>query len=90
MRMKGALRIVLRFCRIFFHIHTIFLAVEGEEVAIQDDTDSFQQAGIDTLPLEDIIHIGAVAVQLLCEPRCPPFLAMQFCLNFFSNIISVH
>ena len=50
------------------------------------DTNYAALTGIDTLPLEDIIHIGAVAVQFLCEPRCPPFLAMQFCFYFSSNM----
>ena len=56
------------------------------EVAVQDDADALQQAGIDALALEDVIHIGAVAVQLLCEPTHAALLATQLCLDFFADV----
>lgn len=82
--MDGALRMFLQNCRIIFHIYV--LAVEGEEVAMEDDTDALQQASVDALPLEDIVHIGAVAVQFACKPCHPALLALEFCPDFFAYV----
>ena len=64
----GALHFILQYCRIFFHIIAIFLTIKGKKVAVQDDADALEQAGVDSLSLEDVIHIGTVAVQLVCKP----------------------
>lgn len=74
----------LQISRIIFNIYV--LAVEGEEVAMEDDTDAFQQASVDALPLEDIVHIGAVAVQFACKPSHPALLALEFCPDFFAYV----
>ena len=74
----------LQISRIIFNIYV--LAVEGEEVAMEDDTDAFQQASVDALPLEDIVHIGAVAVQFACKPSHPALLALEFCFDFFAYV----
>lgn len=60
--MLNLLQIILHICRIIFLIKLIILAIQGEKVAVQDDTDTLQQTGINALALEDIVHIGAVAV----------------------------
>ena len=52
----------------FFLTIAIFLIIKGKEVAVQDDADALQQACVDALPLEDVVHIGAVTVQLVGEP----------------------
>lgn len=59
--MLKVLQIILHICRIIF-IKLIILAIQSEKVAVQDDTDTLQQTGINALALEDIVHIGAVAV----------------------------
>lgn len=60
-------QIILHICRIIF-IKLIILAIQGEKVAVQDDADALQQACVDALTLEDVVHIGAVTVQLVGEP----------------------
>lgn len=84
--MLNPLQIILQICRIIFIFDTVFLAIKGEEIAVQDDADAFQQACVDALTLEYVIHICAVAVQLLCEPSDTAFLTMQFLLYFFSDV----
>ena len=64
----------------------VFLTIKGKEVAVQDDADALEQAGVDALALEDVIHIGAVAVQLFCEPTRTAFLTVQLCLYFFTDV----
>lgn len=81
-----ALRMFLQICRIIFHINGFVLAVEGEEVAIEDDADALEQASVDALPLEDIVHVGAVAVQLACKPSHSALLALEFCFDFFAYV----
>ena len=79
-------QIILRICRIIFNINSIFLAIKSKEIAFQDHADALQQAGVNSLALEDVIHIGAVAVQLLCEPTHTALLAQQLSLDFFSDV----
>lgn len=70
-----------------FHV-VVFLAIEGKEVTVQDDTDALQQACVDTLALEDIVHVGAVTMQLVGEPGHTPLLTLQLCLDFFADVYS--
>lgn len=53
---------------------------------VQDVADAFQQARVDALALEDVIHIGAVTVQLVGEPGHPSLLTIKFCLDFPANV----
>ena len=53
---------------------------------MQDDADAFQQAGVDALALEDVIHIGAVTVQLVGEPGHPSLLTLQLRLDFSADV----
>ena len=68
-----------------FHV-VVFLAIECKEVAVQDDADALQQACVDALPLEDVVHIGAVTVQLVGEPGGATLLTIKFCLDFFADV----
>ena len=77
---------MLQLCRIIFYISAVFLAIKGKEVAVQDDADAFQQARINSFAPENVIHIGAVAVQLLCEPSGAAFLALQLRFYFFTEV----
>lgn len=45
-----------------------FLGEDSEEVAMQDDGDAHQQLGVDVLATEDVVNIGAVAVQFTGQP----------------------
>ena len=54
MGMLEALQIMLQVCSIIFNIVVVLLAIEGKEVAVQDDADAFQQARVDSLALEDV------------------------------------
>jgi len=72
----------------FFHVIAILLTIKGKEVAVQDDADALQQAGVDALALEDVVHIGAVTVQLVGEPGHTPLLTLQLCLDFFADVYS--
>ena len=69
-----------------FHVVAIIVIIQGEEVAVQDNADAFEQTCIDAFTLEDVIHIGAVAVQLVCEPTHAAFLTAQLCLDFFTDV----
>ena len=60
--MLNALQMILHICRIVFYVHTIVLAIEHKKVASQDLTNALQLAGIYALALENVIHVGAVAV----------------------------
>ena len=84
--MLSPLQDILQFCRIIFICGVVFLAIEEEEIVVKDDADALKQAGVNAFALEDIIHIGAVAVQLLCEPTNAALLAQQFCLDFFTDV----
>jgi len=86
MGMARALCIILQYCRIIFYVVDIFLTIKGKEVAMQDDADALEQAGIYALALEDVIHVGTVAVQLVCKPWYTSFLTMQFLSDFFTNM----
>ena len=74
MGMQNLLQIILHFCRNIFIFDTIFLAIKGEKVAVQDHADALKQTCINALALEDVIHIGAVTVQLVCKPTHTTFL----------------
>lgn len=69
-----------------FHVAAIIVIIQGEEVAVQDNANAFEQTCVDALALEDVIHIGAVAVQLVCEPTHAAFLTAQLCLDFFTDV----
>lgn len=69
-----------------FHVVAIIVIIQGEEFAVQDNADAFEQTCIDAFTLEDVIHIGAVAVQLVCEPTHAAFLTAQLCLDFFTDV----
>ena len=83
---SNELRILRHICRIIFNIYAVFPAIQGEEVAVQDNADAFEQTCIYAFALEDVIHIGAVAVQLVCEPTHAAFLTAQLCLDFFTDV----
>ena len=86
MGMPNPLQIILHFCRNIFIFDTIFLAIKGEKVAVQDHADALEQTCIYAFTLEDVIHIGAVTVQLVCEPSHTALLAQQLCLDFFTDV----
>ena len=77
---------MLRCCSIIFHIAVVFLAIKGKEIAVQDSADAFQQAGVDALTLEDIIHVGAVTVQFVGKPGHTSLLTLQLRLDFFTDM----
>ena len=56
---SNELWILRHICRIIFNIYAVFPAIQGEEVAVQDNADAFEQTCIDAFALEDVIHIGA-------------------------------
>ena len=60
--MLDVLCIILHICRNIFIFDALFLAIQGEKIAVKDDADTLEQAGIYSLALEDVIHIGAVAM----------------------------
>ena len=86
MGMARALCFILQYCRIIFYVVDIFLTIKGKEVAMQDDADALEQAGIYALALEDVIHVGTVAVQLGGQPSHAALLTMQFLSDFFTNM----
>ena len=69
-------------------IHTIssLRAIQHKEVTLEYRPDALQQNRVDALTLEDVIHVGAVAVQLLCKPRNATPLTAQLFLNFFPDV----
>lgn len=62
----------------------------GEKVAVKGGTDSKQQVCVYALALEDFVDVGAVAVELLCEPHHSVVLAAKFFLYNFANINVAH
>ena len=70
----------------FFLTIAIFLTIKGKEVAVQDNADALQQAGVDALALEDVVHIGAVTVQLVGEPGGATLLTIELCFYFFTYV----
>ena len=77
---------ILHICRNIFIFCIVFLAIQGEEIAVKDDADAFEQAGIYSLALEDVIYIGAVAMQLVSKPGHTTLLTLQLCLYFFTYV----
>jgi hypothetical protein len=86
MEMREAWQMFLRLRGIVFDTTFIVPAIKRKEIAIQDDADAFQQAGVNALSLEYVVHIGSVAVQLSSQPRHTTFLAMQLCFNLFTDM----
>lgn len=84
--MARALCFILQYCRIIFYVVDIFLTIKGKEVAMQDDADALEQAGIYALALEDVIHIGTVAVQLGGQPSHAALLSIELCFYFFTYV----
>ena len=82
----GVLYIVLHIRWIFFHTPKLFLAIEQEEVAVQHGTDALQQYRVDSLALEDVVHISAVTVEALGKPRHAAPLAAQLSFNLFTDV----
>lgn len=80
---------ILHICRNIFIFDALFLAIQGEEIAVKDDADALEQAGIYSLALEDVIYIGAVAMQLVSEPGHSTLLTLQLCLYFFTYGIGI-
>ena len=53
---------------------------------LQHGTDALQQYRVDTFTLEDVVYVGAVAVQLICKPRRAATLAAQLSFDFLSYV----
>ena len=53
---------------------------------LQSPGNLHQQGRIDTSTLEYIVHIGAVATKLVCEPRNGTTLPMKLLFYYFSNV----
>lgn len=64
----------------------LFLTIEQEEVTVQHGTDALQQYRVDSLALEDVVHISAVTVEATGKPRHAAPLATQLRLNFFPDV----
>lgn len=96
LRFTRLLQIMLRFCSIIFGtcvlgagvIHTIssLRAIQHKEVTLEYRPDALQQNRVDALTLEDVIHVGAVAVQPPRQPRRAVALPPKFGLNFLSDM----
>ncbi len=56
-----------------------------EKVTLEHIGNSQQQLGVDTGAVEDLVDIGAVAVQLPCKPNHRPLLATELFLNNLSD-----
>lgn len=69
-------------------IHTIssLREIQHKEVTLEYRPDALQQNRVDALTLEDVIHVGAVAVQPLRQPRRAVALPPKFGLNFLSDM----
>ena len=69
-------------------IHTIstLRAIQHKEVTLEYRPDALQQNRVDALTLEDVIHVGAVAVQPPRQPRGAVALPPKFGLNFLSDM----
>ena len=77
---------MLHIYKIIFCIIAYLLAVERKEVAAQHTTDALKQYRINPFPLEDIIHVGPVTVQLLGKPGHAAPLTAQLSFNLFSDV----
>lgn len=64
--------------------------VTFKEITLQRVAYFQQQLGIDALSVENLIDIGAVAVQFLGQPHNRPLLASQLVFNLFSNKNLLH
>ena len=64
----------------------LFQAIEQEEVTVQDGTDALQQYRVDSLALENVIHISAVTVEAPSKPRHAAPLTAQLSFNLFSDV----
>ena len=80
------MQITLHIGRIVFGMINLFLAIEQEEVTLQHGTDALQQYRVDSLTLEDIIHISAVTVEALGKPGRATPLTAQLTFNFFPDV----
>lgn len=70
-------------CLLFpFHIHRKIL----EKVVAEDGGYAAQQGRVNTLTLEYVVNVLAVAVQLTGEPGHRTFLTTQLLLNFPSYV----
>lgn len=57
-----------------------------KKVVLQKLRDSKQEGRIEALSFEDIVHIGSVAIEFLCEPPHRASLPAKLLLNQISNM----
>ena len=77
---------ILHICRNVFIFDALFLAIQGEGIAAKDDADALEQAGIYSLAFENVIYIGAVAMEAMGKPRNATPLTAQLSFNLFTDV----
>lgn len=65
-----------------FHI----LHVIDKEIMVQYSGYPGQQSCINTFTLENIVHIGTVATELVCEPGNGAALSVELLFDDFTNV----
>ena len=78
---------IIRKCRILLTLRVLVLfQIIAEEIVPQDVRDAQQHLGVDTPALEDIVDVGAFAVEMPCEPTHRALLAPEFRLDQFADV----
>ena len=72
--------------RVFRGFVAHFFLIILEEIVIQNLGNSQQELRVDALALEDVVHIGAFAIEFLGEPGDGAFLAVEFFFDKFPNV----
>lgn len=78
---------IIRKCRILLTLRVlVFFQIIAEEIVTQYVRDAQQHLGIDTPAFENIVDVGALAVEMPCEPAHRALLAPEFRLDQFADM----
>lgn len=78
---------IIRKCRILLTLRVLILSlIIAEEIVTQYVRYAQQHLGVDTPALEDVINVGALAVEMPCEPTHRALLAPEFRLDQFADM----
>lgn len=78
---------IIRKCRILLTLRVLILSlIIAEEIVTQYVRDAQQHLGVDTPALEDVVDVGALAVEMPREPTYRALLAPEFRLDQFADM----
>ena len=66
-----------------------FLGEVGKEIVVESKGYALEEGGVDGGLAIDVVHVGAVANNFVCEPFGFPFLTVHLLLDELTNVCHV-